>query len=57
MANFGRRKVAVACLCTFDHRFRMAELGRTVMVMGGCNRKQWKLCWRCFLGCFEGDSS
>ena len=31
VAEFGRQKVAVTHLCTFDRRFHMAEPGRTVM--------------------------
>jgi hypothetical protein len=38
VAKFGRQKVAVTHLCTFDCRFRMAEPGRTVM--GG--RYRWR---------------
>ncbi len=49
VANFGRQKVAVTHLCTFDRRFRMAEPGRTVM--GGRYRWRRKPCWGYF---FEG---
>jgi hypothetical protein len=38
VAEFGRRKVVVTHLCTYDRRFRMAEPGRTVM--GGRYRRQ-----------------
>ena len=38
VAKFGRQKVAVTHLCTFDRHFRMAEPGRTVM--GG--RYRWR---------------
>jgi hypothetical protein len=51
VANFGQQKVAVTHLCTFDHHFCMAELGRTVM--GGVQL----LAVEAMLGVFfEGDS-
>ncbi len=51
VANFGRQKLTVTQLCTFDCCFRMAEPGRTVM--GGCYRRWGKPCWG---GGFEGGS-
>ena len=52
VAHFGRQKVAVTHLCTFDRSFRMAEPGRTVM--GGRYRWQQKPCWGCFFRVFRG---
>ena len=55
VAKFGRQKVAVTHLCTFDHRFRMAEPGRTVM--GGRIAGSGRHGEGVFGVCFEGDLS